>query len=272
MEHKNYKINEVAKMHNMSKKALIYYDKIGIFKPKYVDEKNNYRYYDIKEFPVLKQIIYLKEIGFSLEEIKNLLEHRDHDVIINALTHRNNEIFKEIQRYQDMHNSIDYLLKFYKTAKYFDKRDLYKPSIKIFEQRKIFYLKCEEEGNREEVMLTYRRVLKRLRELDLFSHQEYGTIYLQEGIESGFKHNVGAFISTPENFHIKEETILPEGKYICMYKTGGYYDEESVKYLLKWISENGYEVISDIYEYCLIDYTFTKSVEEMVSELQIRVK
>lgn len=114
----------------------------------------------------------------------------------------------KINEVAKMHNSIDHLLNFYRKTKYLDKRDLYKPSVKIFTQRKIFYLKCEEEGNVEEIMLTYRRVLKRLQELNLFSHKEYGTIYLKEGIEPGFKHNVGSFISIPDNYDIKEQTIL----------------------------------------------------------------
>ncbi|WP_315116970.1 MerR family transcriptional regulator [uncultured Clostridium sp.] len=272
MEHKKYKINEVAKMHNISKKTLIYYDKIGLFKPQYVDEVNNYRYYDMKELPILKQIVYLKKIGFSLMEIKHLLDNREHDLIIDALSSKDNEIVKEIEELQEMHNSIEHLLNFYKRTKYLDKKDLYKPSVKIFTERKIFYLKCEEEANEEEIMLTYRRALRHLQELNLFSHKEYGTIYLKEGIESGFKYNVGSFISIPDKYHIKEETILQEGKYICMYKDGGYYNEDAVKYLLNWIKENGYEVISDIYEYCMIDYTFTKSVEDMISEIQIRVR
>lgn len=272
MNNKRYKINEVAKMHNISKKALIHYDKIGLFKPQYVDEVNNYRYYDMKELPILKQIIYLKKIGFSLKEIKDLLDNRDHDIMINALTIRDNEIVKEIEKLQELHKSIEYLLSFYKEAKYLDNNDLYKPSIKIFKQRKIFYLKCEQEASREEIMLTYRRALKRLQELNIFSHKEYGTIYLKEGIKSGLSSNVGSFISIPENLHINEETIVEEGKYICMYKDGGYYNEEAVKFLLKWIEENNYEVISDIYEYSRIDYTFTKSVENMISELQVRVR
>ncbi|AAO36361.1 MerR family transcriptional regulator [Clostridium tetani] len=275
MKHKKYKINEVAKMHNISKKTLIYYDKIGLFKPQYVDEENNYRYYEMKELPILKQIVYLKKIGFSLKEIKNLLDNREHDLVIEALISRDKEIMNAMEELQEMHNSIEHLLNFYKKTKYIDKKDLYKPSVKIFTKRKVFYLKCEEEvneDNKEEIMLTYRRALNYLQQLNLFSHQEYGTIYLKQGIKEGFSKNVGSFISIPDKYDIKEQTILKEGKYICMYKNGGYYNEGAVKYLLNWIKENGYEAISDIYEYCLIDYTFTKSVEDMISEIQVRVR
>lgn len=272
MDSKKYKINEVAEMHNISKKTLIYYDKIGLFKPKYVDEVNNYRYYDIQEFPVLKQIVYLKKIGFSLKEIKSLLDNREHNLTIEALSNRNKEIVKEIESLKEIHRSIEYLMDFYKGAKNLDKRDLYKPSIKIFSERKIFHLRCRGEVTKEEIMLTYRRALKHLQDLNLFSHKEYGTIYFKEGIKEGFTYNSGAFISLPDNFNIEGQSIVEDGKYICMYKDGGYYNEEALTYLLKWIEQNGYEVDGNIYEYSLIDYTFTKSVEDMVSEIQIKVK
>ncbi|RND01213.1 MerR family DNA-binding transcriptional regulator [Lysinibacillus halotolerans] len=42
---KLYSIGEVSKLMNISIKALRYYDKIGLFKPAYVDPNSNYRYY-----------------------------------------------------------------------------------------------------------------------------------------------------------------------------------------------------------------------------------
>lgn len=267
-----YKTHEVALLHNISKKTLIYYDKIGLFKPQYVDETNNYRYYDRKEFPILKQIIYLKKIGFSLEEIRDLLDNRTHETIIEALNKRNEEITTEIFELTQRKDSIEYLLKFYNQTKFITENDLYLPSIKIMPDRKIFYYHCEEEGCKEEVMLTYRRVLRHLDSLKLFSHQEYGTIYFKEGIEEGFSKHVGSFISLPDNFDVENHYVIPGGKYITMYKKGGYYDEESIANFLDWIKNNGYEIIGDVYEYCLIDYTFTKDEDEMIEELQVRVR
>lgn len=37
-------VGKMAEMHNISRQTLIYYDKIGLFKPYKVD-KNGYRYY-----------------------------------------------------------------------------------------------------------------------------------------------------------------------------------------------------------------------------------
>ncbi len=66
-----YKIGEFSKLTGCSKKTLRYYDELGILNPSRIDNFTNYRYYDENDLEVLKKIIYLKKLGFTLEEIKN---------------------------------------------------------------------------------------------------------------------------------------------------------------------------------------------------------
>ena len=40
-----FSIGELARYQNISKQTLIFYDKIGLFRPAYVDPDNKYRYY-----------------------------------------------------------------------------------------------------------------------------------------------------------------------------------------------------------------------------------
>lgn len=64
-----YKIGEFSKMNRITIKALRYYDEIGLFKPCLVDAFTGYRYYSGDQIQILNEIVALKEIGFSLEEI-----------------------------------------------------------------------------------------------------------------------------------------------------------------------------------------------------------
>jgi len=65
-----YKISEIASLFNISRRTLIYYDQINLFKPDYVDTENKYRYYSEHQIYILRFIIALKNSGFSLNEIK----------------------------------------------------------------------------------------------------------------------------------------------------------------------------------------------------------
>lgn len=43
-----FTVGEFAKLHNMKKQTLIFYDKIDLFKPEIINKNNGYRYYTPK--------------------------------------------------------------------------------------------------------------------------------------------------------------------------------------------------------------------------------
>ncbi len=67
-----YSIGQLSKKTNISIRTLRYYDEIGLLKPAKVAE-SGYRYYSNEEIGVLRHIAALKELGFTLASIKNLL-------------------------------------------------------------------------------------------------------------------------------------------------------------------------------------------------------
>ena len=69
-----FKIGEFSKFTQVPGSALRYYDEIGLFKPKTIDSTSGYRFYSASQIPVLNKIVALKELGFNLDQIRNLLE------------------------------------------------------------------------------------------------------------------------------------------------------------------------------------------------------
>ena len=69
-----FSIGELSKLQNISRQTLIFYDKIGLFCPAYVDPENGYRYYSAAQLDFLDTICIMKRIGFSLDEIKSYLK------------------------------------------------------------------------------------------------------------------------------------------------------------------------------------------------------
>lgn len=63
---------EIAKKAGVSQKAVRLYDEKGLLKPTDYSE-GNYRLYDKAALQVLEKIVALKQIGFSLEEIRDNL-------------------------------------------------------------------------------------------------------------------------------------------------------------------------------------------------------
>ena len=65
------KIGEFANIFNISIKTVRFYEEKELIKPFYTDKYSGYRYYDEKNIDEMSRILYLKNLGFSLEEIKN---------------------------------------------------------------------------------------------------------------------------------------------------------------------------------------------------------
>jgi DNA-binding transcriptional MerR regulator len=69
-----FKIGEFARLTQVSAKALRLYDELGLLKPLRTDQFTDYRYYSADQLPRLHRILVLKELGFTLEQIKPLVE------------------------------------------------------------------------------------------------------------------------------------------------------------------------------------------------------
>ena len=67
-----YKVQEVAKIAGVSVRTLHHYDSIGLLKPSNIGT-NRYRYYNGKDLKLLQQILFLKELDFSLKKIQELV-------------------------------------------------------------------------------------------------------------------------------------------------------------------------------------------------------
>jgi YD repeat-containing protein len=69
-----FKIGEFSKIAQVSGRLLRYYDDIDLFKPQHTDPWTGYRYYTADQLPRLNRILALKELGLSLDQIKQLIE------------------------------------------------------------------------------------------------------------------------------------------------------------------------------------------------------
>ncbi len=72
-------IKEFAQLCGVSVRTLHYYDEIGLLKPAFVDEQNSYRFYDEKSLERIQEILFYRELDFSLKSISEILTSPDYD-------------------------------------------------------------------------------------------------------------------------------------------------------------------------------------------------
>src|ERR1700748_1657813 len=80
-------VKQVAKMSGVSVRTLHFYDETGLLKPAYLGA-NGYRFYEEPQLLKLQQILFYRELGFELRQIKKILGSVDFQVVTALKSHR----------------------------------------------------------------------------------------------------------------------------------------------------------------------------------------
>ena len=102
---KQYSVKQLAKLAGVSVRTLHLYDEKGLLKP-FVRTEAKYRYYGEKELLKLQQILFYKELDFSLQDIGDIMNDPDFDVI-NALESHKTALKARQNRLSTLLQTID---------------------------------------------------------------------------------------------------------------------------------------------------------------------
>lgn len=104
-----YTVKTLAKLSGVSVRTLHFYDEIGLLKPAYHGE-NSYRYYEEEQLLMLQQILLYRELGFPLNDIREILVSEHFDKIEALKSHRE-ILVKNLDRTKDLIKTIDKTIK-----------------------------------------------------------------------------------------------------------------------------------------------------------------
>ena len=102
-----YSSGEFARMAQVSVRTIRFYDKQNILKPSYVTPAGA-RFYTDSDFVKLQQILLLKYLGFSLDDIKGMtIDEMDYHFLRNSLSMQKKLVADRIEQMQLVENAID---------------------------------------------------------------------------------------------------------------------------------------------------------------------
>lgn len=100
-----YTVRQVAGLSGVSVRTLRFYDELGLLKPAYLGS-SGYRYYEEPQLLTLQQILFYRELGFELKEIKGILGRADFEKAAALESHRS-VLEKNLARTQALIATID---------------------------------------------------------------------------------------------------------------------------------------------------------------------
>jgi DNA-binding transcriptional MerR regulator len=119
-----YTVKQVAKVSGVSVRTLHHYDQIGLLKPDSVGA-NGYRNYGRDELLRLQQILFHRELGFPLDEIRRVLDAPDFDRVAALRRHRE-RLEADAKRYRQLVRTIDQTLAALKGDETMDDKEMYR--------------------------------------------------------------------------------------------------------------------------------------------------
>ncbi|MBO4599534.1 MAG: MerR family transcriptional regulator [Bacteroidales bacterium] len=117
-----FKIGEFSRLMQVTVKTLRHYEQKGLLMPAEVDEWTGYRYYSVCQMQRLSAIRDLKDLGFSLDEIKELYDDESHSPDLEQLSLKIQETERQLRtlvwrrdqllRWRDSRKEINTMEKF----------------------------------------------------------------------------------------------------------------------------------------------------------------
>lgn len=264
-----FMIGELATLFQISTDTLRYYDRIDLIKPDIVGV-NGYRYYSLRSFFKLSRILFLKDLDIPLEGVKGYMDDKNADKLVKMLHQKQIDLDLKIQSCQNLKTKIQQKLDLLESSQVQNGI----VSIKHLPRRYALYMASADFREEHEIKTTLKTYSHYLKFSSWITEGQIYTSVSKEQLAANAFHYFQYIFEIPhvESNALGPLSVLEASDYACMIFIGPYSDiDQHYLALLRWIDENGYVVSGNSIEKNIVDYDFSDSDDEFVSELQIPI-
>lgn len=274
---KYFSTGEFAKLCNVHKKTLFYYDEIDLFKPEKV-MPTGYRYYSEYQLETFSIISTLKDIGMPLKEIKKYMDNRTPESMLELFKYETEEIEKEINKLRKKQEIISNKIKLIREANNIsceilleDQEEEYIVLSDLIDKKKLVTLMNKNEDAYD--IEAYVNLMNLAHENNLNSGYPGGSIKTKEDLYNNHNSYSYYYIKVNKNCNYKNITIKPKGTYLVGYLKG-YYSKAPIIYdkLLDFMNKNNLKMIGLSYEDVLIDQVCVKNPDDFILKVSVQIE
>ncbi|MFR5367389.1 MerR family transcriptional regulator [Intestinibacter bartlettii] len=271
MKDNYFSTGEFAKLCNVNKKTLFYYDEIGLFKPEIVKE-NGYRYYSVYQLEVFDIIHTLRDLGVPLKQIKSFIDERNPKSVVKFFEYKTGEIENEIKQLIRKQEIMSNKIKIIKEAEKI-RDNIDNLSIEEQDEEYLVLSKNIDKSKFPYDSEVYANHLNYCYNQDLYIGYPLGFI---KTIDDLYSENDYAYTYyyTKVNKNDGENIIKkPKGKYLVGYLNGSYIDIPGLyKKMLDYVKTHNLELIGHSYEEELINLIAVKDMNDYIIKVSMQIK
>lgn len=260
-------IGQFAKIHEINKKTLMWYDEIGLLKPAYIKE-NGYRYYTYQQSNQLETILMLKELNVSLKEIQEFMNHRCIESFDHLLDEKITEVNEKIVHYKSILKILENRKKEMQMLK-----EMQLDEITLIEKKAHYYLTVPT-SSQATLEKEIECVIKQAQKLQIHRLHDasYGSILSVDNILKGNYEDYLLTIEIPCPPNKKGLHLQPAGTYLRAFCKGSW-DLLPQKYeqIIQYTQKHHLIMQGFAYESGLNELVIDK-MEDYITQIEIPVK
>lgn len=259
-------IGQMAKLHNINRKTLLFYDQIGLFSPEFTGE-NGYRYYTYGQCQLLEKILFLRRLNVSIEDIKRQMKTAHAEDTLAFLGEQRRKNLEHIRRLQ----KYDQIL----SRKEAELREALvcapgRVELRELPEQKYLVTGALPEGGNAPWLISRAFIDHRLEHLYFYS---FGSIIALGDLLAGRLVYRRFFISCPADREDTPHVLRPAGKYlVCCWPGGWEGIAEAYGKIKSRAQEMGLRLCGDAFERLLVDEFSTSDRREFLVEVSVPVE
>lgn len=254
---------QFAKLHDINRRTLHYYDALGLFTPAHKGE-NGYRYYDYAQGVELEFIRMLKELHMSLDEIRNYKEQPSAELFLRIADEKLNELHEQIIRLKE----TEYILR--KKKEELLQAEKVEDDLIYIKEMEDTYLQCAPFTFEEEDLPSVFSYVQKVFTSEQYRRGIGSYIALEQVRNKEFRYE-GLFAQTDKQKNKKKLLHKKKGPYLCGCHKGTW-DELPAFYekLLLYADTHGLKLEGYAYETGLNEILFC-DMDAYITQIMIAI-
>jgi len=260
----NYKIGEIASLYHIGPDSLRYYEELGLLNP--ARDTNGYRIYSINDMWKLNVIRDMRELGFSMIQIKGYLSNRSISSTQELLTDELKAIKEKISSYQLLQQDVETRLK-----NLHDSTQQMHGIIqeKNFPLRHCYAIHRGYKTSEEMDVLIKLLINKDPDHLYILGNNRIGSVISLESINNKIYNQYSSvYIIDPSG-----DELIEEGIYLSLTYQGSYsQNKHYIPLMLEYARIHNLTPVDSVLELVWVDIHLSENPKEHITELQLWCK
>lgn len=256
---------EFAHIEGVTKHTLFHYDKIGLFSPEYRGA-NGYRYYTISQLDIFDVIYTLKDLGMSLEEIKEYLSEKTPESLLLLLEKEEHIIQKRMKELQQSARWITDKKKQIRSAMELDVNALYVKE----ESEQYYVLHSPKSPDEKTLAIDEGKLLDECAEKGVKPVHGLGYQQNVEKLIQGiYNYYIGIYIPIDKKMKGLNCQVRPAGAYLTAYHKGNWESlGKTYEKMFQYAQENHLKPMGVSWEDYILDGMTQKYEKDYVIRVQ----